>query len=125
VVTDGGYYGGGFYPWGWGGLGFGGAWGGGYWDPWWPGDMPPSGYAGYLDDGSLRLKVRPREAAVYIDGYYAGRVDDYDGVFQRLHVEAGPHRVEVRLDGYETLTFDVRVRPNRTLTYEGELKKLP
>jgi hypothetical protein len=29
------------------------------------------------------------------------------------------------LDGYETLTFDVRIDPDRTTTYTGELKKIP
>jgi PEGA domain len=42
-----------------------------------------------------------------------------------LKIDAGPHRVEIRLDGYETLTFDVRIDPDRTTTYAGELKKVP
>ena len=116
----------GYYPWAWGGLGFGGYYGG-YYDPGWYDPYPPvyTGGGGYEYDGKLRLKVKPREAAVYVDGYYAGRVDDFDGVFQRLKIDAGPHRVEIRLDGYETLTFDVRIDPDRTTTYEGELTKLP
>src|SRR5262245_17836287 len=116
----------GYYPWAWGGLGFGGYYGG-YYDPGWYDPYPPvyTGGGGFEYDGKLRLKVKPREAAVYVDGYYAGRVDDFDGVFQRLKIDAGPHRVEIRLDGYETLTFDVRIDPDRTTTYEGELTKLP
>ncbi len=121
VVTD---YGG-YYPWGYGGLGIGGYYGG-YYDPWW--DPPYQGGGsvyGYGYDGSLKLKVRPREASVYIDGYFAGQVDEFDGIFQRLRIESGPHRVEIRLDGYEPLSFDVRIQPERTTTYSGELKKLP
>jgi PEGA domain-containing protein len=115
----------GYYPWAYGGLGFGGYYG--YYDPGWYDPYPPvySGGGGYVYDGALRLKVKPREAAVYVDGYYAGRVDDFDGIFQRLKIDAGPHRVEIRLDGYETLTFDVRIDPDRKTTYEGELKRLP
>jgi hypothetical protein len=126
IVTDGGY--GGFYPWGYGGLGFGSYYGAGYYDPWWDGyggGYGGSAYGGYAYDGSLRLKVKPREASVYVDGYFAGRVDDFDGVFQRLKTESGPHRVEIRLDGYETLAFEVRIQPDRTITYSGELKKAP
>lgn len=124
LVTSGGYYAGGYYPWGYGGLGFG-SWGPGYWDPWWPGEMPDE-YA-YVDVavGSLRLKVQPREAAVHVDGNFAGHVDDFDGVFQRLHLETGPHRVELRLDGFELLAINVLILPDRTLTYEGVLKALP
>jgi hypothetical protein len=71
----------------------------------------------------LRLKVRPREAEVYVDGYFAGIVDSFDGVFQSLKVNSGPHHVEIRLQGYEPLFFDVNVLPHRTTTYKGELKK--
>ena len=50
------------------------------------------------DFGSVRVLVRPEKARVYVDGYYAGVVDDYDGVFQRLRVEPGPHEITFRLD---------------------------
>ncbi len=118
------YVPGGYYPWGYGGFGFGGYYG--YYDPWYGydtyGGQP---YYANIGDGSLRLKVRPREATVYADGYYVGRVDDFDGIFQRLHIEPGPHRIEIRADGYETLEFEVRLLPDKTTTYEGELKRLP
>jgi len=78
------------------------------------------GYSRY-EEGELRLKVKPREAEVYVDGYYEGIVDDFDGVFQRLHVPAGPHHVEIRANGYEPIFFDVQVEPNQATTYRGEL----
>ena len=49
--------------------------------------------------GALRLKVKPVEASVYVDGYYVGVVDDFDGVFQRLRLEPGPHHLEIRAAG--------------------------
>src|SRR5262245_22712637 len=51
--------------------------------------LPPYGHRYAAPDGSLRLEVKPREAEVYIDGYYAGTVDDFDGTFQRLRVVPG------------------------------------
>lgn len=114
------YYHEGFYPWGYGGFGLGAYWDG-YYEPWYP-YYPTADIVGW--DGRLRLKVKPVEAEVFVDGYYAGRVDDFDGLFQRLHVETGPHRIEIREEGYEPLIFDVRVLPDRTITYEGELKPL-
>jgi hypothetical protein len=123
IIDPGGYYGGGFYPWGWGGLGLGGYYYG-YYDPWGWYDPYPSGvYASGDYDGALKIKVKPRDAEVYVDGYFAGEVDDYDGVFQKLRLEPGPHRIELRLEGYEPLTFEVRILPDRTVTYKGELKK--
>jgi hypothetical protein len=118
----------GYYPWGYGGLGIGSYYGGyydpWYYDPWYYGSYPPSYYSRY-ETGALRLKVKPREAEVYVDGYYAGRVDDFDGIFQRLRIEPGPHRIEIRADGFEPLVFEVRILPDHTISYEGELKPLP
>lgn len=74
--------------------------------------------------GQLRLKVNPKHGQVYVDGYYAGEVDSFDGVFQRLSIEAGPHKVEIRAPGFETVTFDVMVTPGETVTYKGELKPI-
>ena len=133
VYIPGGYYGGyGYYdPWsngyGYGG-GYGGSYGGyygGYYDPWYGGypTYPQSTYTS-SDEGSLKLRIKPREAEVYVDGYFVGVVDDFDGIFQRLHVESGSHRVEVRATGYEPLAFDVRITPEHTTTYTGELKKI-
>jgi hypothetical protein len=67
--------------------------------------------------------VKPNKADVYVDGYYAGIVDDFDGAFQSLKVASGPHRIDVSLQGYEPLSFEVNIAPNRTTTYKGEMKK--
>jgi hypothetical protein len=120
IWVPGGYYGGGYYPWGYGGFGVGSYYGG-YYDPWYSGGYQPY-YRGYDYDGRLRLKVKPREAEVFVDGYFAGIVDEFDGFFQRLRIEPGPHRVEVREEGYEPLTFDVLIQRDRTITYTAELK---
>jgi hypothetical protein len=89
----------------------------------------PYGYTprGYYDPipgrlyGGLRITDAPHEAQVFADGYYVGIVDDFDGIFQHLNLEAGPHRIEIRLPGYsEAVTFDVNVRPGRTITYRAD-----
>ena len=51
-----------------------------------------------------------------------GTVDDFDGTFQKMELEAGAHRVEIRAIGFQTISFDVRVEPNDTITYRGELQ---
>jgi hypothetical protein len=145
VYVPGGYYGGYGYsdPWGYGGYGgYGGGYGGygaypggyggyygGYYDPWY-GGYPDYGQTGgysqtFDDDGSLKLKLKPRNAEVYVDGYFVGVVDDFDGIFQRLRLESGPHRIEVKAPGYEPLAFDVRITPDHTTTYQGELTRVP
>ena len=82
-----------------------------------------STYAG-ADQGKIRLKVKPRNAKVYVDGYYVGTVDEFDGALQKLTLNGGRHRVEIKAEGYETADFDVLIAPDETVTYQGELKKL-
>ena len=73
----------------------------------------PQGFA----YGSLRIVDAPRDAQVFLDGYYAGVVDDYDGVFQRLNLEPGEHQLEVEpYPGAPPLGYDVYVEPGRTVT---------
>jgi hypothetical protein len=79
--------------------------------------------SGYRGVGSLRLKVKPSDAQVYVDGYYMGIVDSFDGSFQKLTVEEGAHKVEVKAEGYKPVQFDVMVVPGETVTYKGELPK--
>jgi hypothetical protein len=118
------FYGPGFYDSYWyGSAGWGGAWGPG-WGPGWGaygGGYPGYGYGRSFDVGRLRLQVQPRDAEVFFDGYYAGQVDDFDGRFQGLQLETGGYSVEIRKPGWESLTFDVRVTPDRTTSYKGEL----
>jgi PEGA domain-containing protein len=122
-VVPGGYYGG--Y-----GLGYGyGGFFGGYYDPWydpWYGAYPgySGGYQTTSDEGALRLKIKPKNAEVYVDGYFEGVVDDFDGLFQKLHLDPGVHRIEVRAAGYETLTFEVRITADHTTTYQGEMRRI-
>lgn len=73
------------------------------------------GYGGYAI-GGVKIQNAPRDAQVYVDGYYAGIVDDFDGPFQRLELEAGAHQIEIRAPGLPPLQYDVNVQPGQTLT---------
>lgn len=93
------------------------------------GGYGPGGFGGGYSGGSygesgLKLKVKPANAQVFVDGYFAGEVDEFDGAFQKLAMTAGNHRIEIRATGYEPLTFDVDVEPYKTVTYKGELQKV-
>ena len=128
------------YPYGYGAFGLGYF----YYDPylWYPRSYGNYGYSGYgnggggfyggvyrsgrsygsyYDIGELRLRVTPRHAQVFVDGYYAGIVDDYDGILQSLKMETGPYHIEIISPGYETLEFDVRINPGQKINYRGDL----
>ncbi len=79
---------------------------------------------GYASDfGEVRLRVEPRGAEVYVDGYFAGTVDDFDGTFQSLKLEAGPYHIEIVAPGYDTLEVDLRVSPGQKITYRGDMRR--
>ncbi len=135
----GGHYGGHYpgnyiypgYPgWGWGGYHPA------YWGYWWPYRSYGLGYGGYAplgagavysypetDRGSIRVLVDPTEVRVYIDGYYAGVVDDFDGLFQRLHLAPGRHEISLKLTGYKTHSVRVYVAPGTTLKLDHEMEE--
>lgn len=88
-------------------------------DPWFArpyGFYQPYPYYGraYADAASLRLQVEPRETEVFIDGYWAGTVDDFDGLFQRLHLEPGEHEVELHLEGHRSMRQKIYLQPDAT-----------
>jgi hypothetical protein len=71
--------------------------------------------------GYLTIDVGPDDAQVYIDGLYAGTVADFRRGGRAL--DAGPHRVEIRAEGYEPHAVELRIRANDTLAYRGTLSK--
>ena len=96
----GGWYG---YPyWGWGPYwGCCGYWGG--WGPWWGGPY----YGGWYYGGSIQIKTMPKETEVYVDGWRAGTVNDYDSWYQGLTLSPGGHEIALYLDGYRTQRHNV------------------
>lgn len=93
-----------------------------YWYPY-----AQAGYYGYgrVDgDGSLRVQVMPRDTEVYIDNYYAGTVDDFDGFLQRLHVEPGAHDVTLYREGYRTVRQRIYIQPTGTFRLRYDMMPL-
>jgi hypothetical protein len=89
---------------------------------WYPAPYPPA-YRYNVDPGAaVRLDVTPKEAEVYVDGYYAGIVDDFNGFFQRLRTAPGQHDITMYRDGYRSATQHVYLIPDTTfkITYRME-----
>jgi hypothetical protein len=109
-----------FHPYGFGfGLGYGYGYGYGY---------PPNPYGPgyvYAPGASLRIDAEPRETEVFVDGYFAGRVDDFDGFFQRLHLEPGEHDVTLYLGGHRTSRQSVYLQPGKTFRIRHTMEPLP
>ncbi|MEO7270590.1 MAG: PEGA domain-containing protein [Vicinamibacterales bacterium] len=106
---------------------FWGAWGGGYGYGYGGYDQYPYPYyrGGYYDQtGAARLQVSPKQTQVFVDGYYVGVADEFDGALQRLRVEAGEHELQLYLDGYRTVTTPILFRREGTITIKQVMQPL-
>jgi hypothetical protein len=74
--------------------------------------------------GGVSFDIRPASAQVYVDGTFAGLVEDFDGASEPLLLAPGTHYVEIRLAGYRTATFDVTITPGEITPYQGTLERL-
>jgi hypothetical protein len=120
-----GYGYGGVYPYGGSPYGYGTGYNyGGTYDPgsWTSSQSMPGPEDG---DGSLRLRSKPGDAEVYVDGELKGRVEKFNSSWQKLKLPAGPHTIEIRKDGYETLRLQVIVQPGQTLDVGQDLRPTP
>jgi hypothetical protein len=75
------------------------------------------------DKGILRLNVKPYDAEVHVDGVLVGKANHFEGVFHKLRLDAGVHRLELRASGYEPLVVNVRIEGGESMTYRGSLEK--
>jgi PEGA domain len=110
------------YPyWGWGYPYWGWGWGYPYWGwgPYWSPPSPPDASA------ELKLEIKPKDAQVYVDGYYAGVVDDFDGSFQRLHIPPGSHELVLYKAGFRTIKQTIRVRVGQNSKVQYAMPQLP
>ena len=83
------------------------------------------GYGGYDYPeryGDIRIKVKPDEARVYVNGAEAGVVDDFNGWFQSLVLDPGEYVIEIELDGYRTYRSRIYVAAGRTYTLRHEMR---
>ncbi len=74
--------------------------------------QPATGAQRNTDYGTLAIRVQPDDAEVLIDG------ERWDGTSSddRLLVQLapGPHRIEVRKEGFRTFSTEVNIRPGET-----------
>jgi len=74
--------------------------------------------------GRLVLETIPDLAQVYVDGFYVGLAEEFGLRGRALDLTAGPHHVELRAPGYETLTFSVMIESSGIVRYRGDMQLL-
>jgi len=125
---------GGFYPWyGYRGfypsLYFGvGNWGWPYYYGSWPyvasGYSDNSEYGAGSGEAGLKIEFKPKSAEVYVDGRFAGIVDQFDGMFDRLSLEAGEHEITIYQEGFRSTRQRLNLSEGSTLRMKGALEPL-
>jgi len=73
--------------------------------------------------GGVALEITPYDADVFVDGQYAGKVQDFDGTTQPLTLAAGTHRIEIQAPGYQPMTVDVGIQAGQVIPYRGDLQQ--
>jgi len=95
-----------------------------YYGPYYPFPGPAFGPSRYMA-AALRTRVRPVDTQIYVNGYYAGVADDFDGIFQRLYLPSGGHDIEFRLDGYRTFRTKVYLQAGDTRDITHQMYPAP
>ena len=78
---------------------------------------------GPTTSGGVSFEVNPPDAQVFVDGGYIGTAEDFDGTKQPLTLAVGQHRVELRRQGYQVVTFDVNVLAGQVIPYRGDMPR--
>ena len=106
-----------------------------WYDPWGPGyygygaypyyyQYPIYGPRRYDASGSVRVQVSPRQSEVFVDGYFAGTADDFDGVFQRLNIEPGEHEIVIYLEGHRPFSQRLYLQPGKSFNIRHTMEPL-
>jgi PEGA domain len=73
--------------------------------------------------GELKIAATPSRAAVFVDGQYAGHVDEFNGVGKAMLLTPGQHRLRIAIPGYLPFDTMVDLRPQQKLKIQTDLVK--
>jgi hypothetical protein len=73
--------------------------------------------------GGVSFEITPDSAAVFVDGTYVGTAATFNPNSMPLGLIPGKHHIEIRADGYRTMTFDADVVPGQVIPYKGTMER--
>ncbi len=71
----------------------------------------------------LKVTIRPKRAAVFLDGNYVGHASELGGRFHSLLVSPGKHRIKAELPGYRTFETEVTLLAGQKSEVKTDLIK--
>jgi hypothetical protein len=69
----------------------------------------------------VKLKVTPERAAVFVDGNFAGYVQQFSGMGRGMLVSPGPHHIKIALAGFQEFDTNVNLLPKQKMTIKTDL----
>jgi len=72
--------------------------------------------------GGLSFEISPYDAAVFVDGEYAGTVGQYPPNAPPLTLTPGPHRIEIQAQGFRPMMWDVTIVPGQVIPWQGAMQ---
>lgn len=79
--------------------------------------------AGTQDFGGVSFNISPSDAQVYADGQYMGTVGNFSPSSQPLTLSPGRHHIEIRANGYKTMSFDSDIVRGQVIPYQGTMQR--
>jgi hypothetical protein len=71
--------------------------------------------------GAIKLEVTPERAAVFVDGHFAGTVNQFRGAGRAMLVAPGNHHIKIGLVGYQPFETDVTLLAKQKITVKTDL----
>ena len=69
----------------------------------------------------VRLTVNPDRAAVFLDDYYVGTVDQFYGIEHSMLVVPGKHRIKIAFPGFKTFETELNLSPRQKFEIKTDL----
>lgn len=91
----------------------------------WNGPLPPEGTPSAPDLAIVAVDTRPKNARVHLDDRFVGRARYLDGNPGYLYLEPGAYTLELRLEGYQTVSVDLEAEPGCRYDLKHRLLKAP
>jgi hypothetical protein len=71
--------------------------------------------------GEIKLEVTPDRAAVFVDGHFAGTVNQFRGAGRAMLIAPGSHHIKIDLVGYQSFETDVTLLAKQKITVKTDL----
>jgi hypothetical protein len=71
--------------------------------------------------GQIKLEVTPERAAVFVDGHFAGTVNQFRGAGRAMLIAPGNHHIKIDLVGYQPFETDVTLLAKQKITVKTDL----